>query len=197
MEKVREKARLPAVMCPPRPSQRCLLGRPDGLMWAARVCDRWPGDGRGLAQEPAGRWLRLGWYGGSQAGEQARREQPAGWACPARANGLSNGVIGTRPRAILGAKRAAVPRPHDREEGAGGRLGVLGQDQLAVHVAAVVSISAAGIGTSRTFRRSKIPIDSSHSVMTVGPMIVRTREAPVGSPTYAWTKPAAIERIPA
>jgi hypothetical protein len=69
------------------------------------------------------------------------------------------------------------------QEDAGGRPGVFGEDQLAVHAAPLASISAAGIGTSRTVRRSKIPIDNSHSVMTVGPMIVKTRDAPVGSPT--------------
>jgi hypothetical protein len=34
-------------------------------------------------------------------------------------------------------------------------------------------------------------------VMTVGPMIVRTRDAPLGSPTHAWIKPAPIEATPA
>jgi hypothetical protein len=33
--------------------------------------------------------------------------------------------------------------------------------------------------------------------MTVGPMIVRTRDAPLGSPTHAWIKPAPIEATPA
>jgi hypothetical protein len=38
---------------------------------------------------------------------------------------------------------------------------------------------------------------SSQIVMTVGPMMVRTREASVGSPTAAWMTPAAIEKTPA
>jgi hypothetical protein len=33
--------------------------------------------------------------------------------------------------------------------------------------------------------------------MTVGPTIVRMRDAPVGSPTYAWIRPAPIEVTPA
>jgi hypothetical protein len=38
------------------------------------------------------------------------------------------------------------------------------------------------ICTSRPNRTTRIPMISSHSVMTEGPMIVRTRDAPVGSP---------------
>jgi hypothetical protein len=38
---------------------------------------------------------------------------------------------------------------------------------------------------------------SSQIVMTVGPMIVRTRDASVGSPTAAWITPAAMEKNPA
>jgi hypothetical protein len=37
---------------------------------------------------------------------------------------------------------------------------------------------------------------SSQIVMTVGPMIVRTREASVGSPTAAWMTPAATREDP-
>ncbi len=33
--------------------------------------------------------------------------------------------------------------------------------------------------------------------MTVGPKIVGMRDAPVGSPTYAWIRPAPIEATPA
>jgi hypothetical protein len=49
----------------------------------------------------------------------------------------------------------------------------------------------------RLLWRSRIPIDNSHSVITVGPKIVRTRDAVVGSPKSAWTKPAPIEATPA
>ena len=41
------------------------------------------------------------------------------------------------------------------------------------------------------------PITSTHSEMIVGPMMVRTREATVGSPVNAWTSPAATEPRPA
>jgi hypothetical protein len=42
-----------------------------------------------------------------------------------------------------------------------------------------------------------MPIVSSHSVMTVGPMIVKIRDRVVGSPVMPWTRPAPIEATPA
>ena len=36
-----------------------------------------------------------------------------------------------------------------------------------------------------SLRKSRIPITNNHSVMTVGPMIVKIRDASVGSPTNA------------
>jgi hypothetical protein len=46
-------------------------------------------------------------------------------------------------------------------------------------------------------RSSRIPTTSSHSVITVGPKIVRTLEASVGSAVNAWLRPAPIEATPA
>jgi hypothetical protein len=46
-------------------------------------------------------------------------------------------------------------------------------------------------------RHRRTPITNIHSVITVGPMMVRISEAMVGSPVRAWMSPARIDPIPA
>lgn len=52
-------------------------------------------------------------------------------------------------------------------------------------------------GAARSFLRSRMPMISSHSVITVGPKIVKILDAVEGSATSAWIRPAPIEATPA
>src|SRR4029453_357709 len=95
---------------------------------------------------------------------------------------------------LLGRHRLILERGHrvrDRPRRNGVRVAI-------VHdTVALPSTRTVRLGASRLLWRSRIPIDNSHRVITVGPKIVRTRDAVGGSPTSAWTKPAPIEATPA
>src|SRR5918996_356720 len=95
-------------------------------------------------------------------------------------------------------ERPPVLDGHNREEqDARGRAGVFGQHQFAAHASPPASTPTDRTGTAPAFRRSRMPMTSNHSVMIVGPMMVSTREASVGSPTDAWIVPATRDRAPA